>query len=885
MACLRLKFVFPKDSPYQLSHRFHGTRIRITRSNLKDVLWSADGFKSILSDTTPSDGGELFLIGGEKQAESPKALVSHNNKQISKVKVNIEDFVISIGTHSIPEIAAIKVSLDITADTWVGKSHCSGSLGIQGVSVSDIHALDPCIILGNDLITASWRCSFTSTHVYKRCLIMNAESNEILSVILRPDCLSVLANLQQDYSSFTQNTGPSSLTRFGENVKLIIKEHCPRTQVSSTLEGVNVSLEMDVFEQLSACTLEDIRVQCTQDTENFSCDFTVKDIEVEDRINNTLSVSKLSKDGIHKRSLHATIIQEASSERRSVSFQQLYGEIIDLNISLEEEFLLKLLVFFGITEMKQLWGEEKSESTKPTPTQSLSSGSQSPHEEEVSFFFERLEANDVGIVISVSPNQDLPEDLLKLKEQLGVPNGLPPCVENARLDFERFLRTGIYYRSFDGLVRDIKRHYLKEIGRQSAKILGSLHLLGNVTGLKDNIAEGLTELKESGDYMGFARHVRSGLTDSYYKLTDSWSAYVRPSPRKSLPEPVVEKPIEQQTQEDNVDAGLFYGITSGLGGWIFCPLEETIDLLQEEVPSTESVAAEIQSPLSSSTPERDARSTQMRDVPRDADSTISTSQRDERTDRHVSFTTQQNDAQSKRDLSDDVDYISQRDEQTVTQPLISPQHNAQSDVNQLNDTSQHDVTNYVDVHDVARDFSSVVEDDTQSTWASMSSFSTPTGWELMPREIQKRLKGQEFLRRLKRGINNDEDVDEKFLCCLKLRYMDPSDKLNALLTTCKVYFMKVGSPSRDNVILEVNLNRLYKTQEKNHDGMDYLELIMRINGMQRLCLPSPNAKDNPLVRCDSLHLAAKAANKINKARKRYSSNDSCPCKVILNTVL
>jgi hypothetical protein len=61
MACLRLKLVFPKDSPNQLSHRLHGTRVRITRSNLKDVLWSVNEFRKILTEeavneTSTSDG-------------------------------------------------------------------------------------------------------------------------------------------------------------------------------------------------------------------------------------------------------------------------------------------------------------------------------------------------------------------------------------------------------------------------------------------------------------------------------------------------------------------------------------------------------------------------------------------------------------------------------------------------------------------------------------------------------------------------------------------------------------------------------------------------------------------------------------------------------------
>lgn len=63
----------------------------------------------------------------------------------------------------------------------------------------------------------------------------------------------------------------------------------------------------------------------------------------------------------------------------------------------------------------------------------------------------------------------------------------------------------------------------------------------------------------------------------FKQLTDSWSAYVKPSPRKILAKPVEEKPIEQQKNEDNVDAGLFRGITSGLGGWIFNSLEDTTE--------------------------------------------------------------------------------------------------------------------------------------------------------------------------------------------------------------------------------------------------------------------------------------------------------------------
>lgn len=62
------------------------------------------------------------------------------------------------------------------------------------------------------------------------------------------------------------------------------------------------------------------------------------------------------------------------------------------------------------------------------------------------------------------------------------------------------------------------RSCFQEIGRQSTSLLGSLHLLGNLSSLQDEIAGGLADLRETGDYMGFVRHVRGGLAESYNKV-------------------------------------------------------------------------------------------------------------------------------------------------------------------------------------------------------------------------------------------------------------------------------------------------------------------------------------------------------------------------------
>lgn len=60
MTCLRLKLVFPKDSPQQLSFRYSGTRVRITKNNLKSTLWTVNEYKTIMTgnETDHVDNGK-----------------------------------------------------------------------------------------------------------------------------------------------------------------------------------------------------------------------------------------------------------------------------------------------------------------------------------------------------------------------------------------------------------------------------------------------------------------------------------------------------------------------------------------------------------------------------------------------------------------------------------------------------------------------------------------------------------------------------------------------------------------------------------------------------------------------------------------------------------
>ncbi|XP_048579554.1 intermembrane lipid transfer protein VPS13D isoform X2 [Nematostella vectensis] len=774
MSCLKVNFFWPYHGTHTYTAVCHGTQAYITQMNIQDLIGVIEQFIDNLTDE-------------EESCSSYDQYEADIIEQLTQVDVRLENLLVSMAAGVFPQLAVLKLSTCFKAQNWPGKSCYSCSLGAQVVCLSAENAAEPCFLLGNEFISTAWRCFITSTHVVNRCWILSCESDDVISLIFRPDCFGAFSIFQKEYGFLASKTRSSSLPNLLGVVKRSIMEHYPRTQISFSVEGLSVTLEMGLDDQILVFSLEDLQAQCTDDAQNLSLDITVKDIEIEDCTQNVIALRRTCAEDVPQRAIHMTMVQDASRTNKSVIFQQLYGEFGDVEVRLEEILLMRLLVFCGITNKEQLWGEENEPSTLNQFTSEM---------DVTPLYFERLDVSQFQVIFTSSPDAVLPDDLLILKSKLAVPNGFPPCMERANLEFERFVRTGIQYRSGDALIRDIRRHYMKEIGRQSTKILGSLHLLGNMTGLRDDIAEGLAELRETGNYMGFVRHVKSGLADSYYKLTDSWTPIVKP-PAPPKPEPTVQTPPQAAqtgdiSRQDKKKSGLISKLTSGLGSWIFSSLDDNEEDTSHQVPSdpvecTTSPAITLHTePVTHSTP--------------------------------------------RRDLS-----------------------NARSVTGEWNGET----------------------DDTSSVSSGMTS---PSHWDLMPQEVQKRFKGQEFVRRLTTSLDQ-VDSDEKFLCCLRLRFADPDDKRNTLLTTKRVYVMKVGSACKENVVLSLKLHELYKTQHKEIEGTYYLELVKRIAGMQHHNLPSPHPEDNPLVRCDSQTLAIKAAEKINKAKKKYSGLRSCAsCK-------
>ena len=64
-----------------------------------------------------------------------------------------------------------------------------------------------------------------------------------------------------------------------------------------------------------------------------------------------------------------------------------------------------------------------------------------------------------------------------------------------------------------------------------------------------------------------------------------------------------------------------------------------------------------------------------------------------------------------------------------------------------------------------------------------------------------------------------------FEYCLRLRHLKPDEKLNVLVTSHALYFLKGKTPDGDNVVLTVKFSRLHNARYKA-EGSDFVAVIL-----------------------------------------------------------
>ncbi|XP_073236980.1 uncharacterized protein [Porites lutea] len=646
----------------------------------------------------------------------------------TNIKINMEKFLelnvrsndtnASICFQDGAESVNVITSFNLSLYKRKTKSQYTASVAIQSLFPGGEQTKDPCVIIGNELISAPWECTIAGSDWSGHSMVLRITSEQTFSLILRPDCIPVFKELHEDYSSLLDKTQVSAL----------------------------IALLKDDMKRQSSTTKQ-----------------------VEDCINKIIAFQQQrSSDESAPFLLRFSLVMDAVGEDERVAIKRAHTELGNSQVSVQEIVILKLLQFAGIKEKTQLWSAtaagQSEQSTENLPAFLTSTR----------YYFEKLQVGPFQTLMTCNPATKLPLELQDLKTALEIPAGFPPLMENANVQFREFLRTGISYKALVSLGRDARTHYLKEIGSQSASLLGSLHLLGNISSLQEEIADGLADLKQTGDYIGFVKHVRGGLAESYYKFADSWSATINQS--------AAARRESSSSSTDSVAVG---------------------DNSSSPMKSVRSVVESLTSLILS--PSRDA-------------------------------------SLGKQQISNP--------------PTASPSGSPRTQ-----ETSRRLLP--IDYED---------PDSSGSEESSLSCIQSLDGWEMVSRDVQRRQKGQEFLRRLQVSLCGEENKDERFVSCLKLRHLNPDDKLNALVTNHSLYFMKVGSPSADHVVLTIKLLHLYKARHRDQDNEHYLQLLMKISGGRRLSLPSPNPADSPLVRCDSVKVAQKAANIINQTKRNSEDN-------------
>lgn len=759
MSVMELLVTSYLDGPSQLAVCFQGVHLSVCPTKINSVLMFLNHFLRY----TPKIKEDL-LSGLPIHRK-----LKYNLEESLEINAKSDNLKVSVCLQDGEEAITIFASFCLCHHQRTTKRQTNGSVQIQLlVPNRQLETADPCLILGNELISAPWEFTFTGSDWEGHSMLSRMTSDQSLSLVLRPECVPVFHELHEDYLCLLDQVQLKALL---VQVKNVTRDHSKQSSIGKEIcvncKGVTIALEVSVFEELLKVSMEDIKAEFNQDQHHMMIELFVQELEIEDCLNKVLAFRRQhSSENISRPLIRSSLLQDAVSEDGKIIVKGFHTSFADSIVIIEETLLLKLLQFAGIKEKSQLRAEstEGQESgLNPFPAFSLAT----------EYFFERLEVEPFQVNITCTPASDLTDELKNLKLVLEIPAGVPPLMDRANVTIGVFFRIGIAYKTLHSLAYDARTHYIKEIGRQSTSLLGSLHLLGNLSSLHGDITEGLADLKETGDYLGFVKHVRGGLLESYNKFADSWTATIAQSTTRTT-----EGVLSVWDTTDTRDDGLRMRRTMrGVVGSL-------VSFLGNSSPDTTRDTAPLQLSILPGAP-----------------------------------------------------------------PPMSPSMNLSS--KSLNPTEILD-------HDVSSE-----------SGESSLSFSQPLdGCEPVPRAVSKKCKRREFLRLLQLSLSGAENRDEVFVSWLKLRHENPVDKLDALVTNENVYFLKTGLPTAENVILTIRLDNLYKAQSRKEGGVCYLELLMRVSGQKRLSLPSPNPADSPLVRCSSIKTAQRAADVINRAKRK-----------------
>ncbi|KAK3583966.1 hypothetical protein CHS0354_033760 [Potamilus streckersoni] len=320
---------------------------------------------------------------------------------------------------------------------------------------------------------------------------------------------------EEDWEIYEENLEPQSV---GSQSKKVLN-----MELSLNLKGgIGISLVNKVPEELLYISLRNISFFYQASPTAITVDASVIDFQVDNQLFGTsrplfLYISPTAKRDVpdNTPAIHVAAHKVPNHKWNAEIYKHLIISIRKLHIQIEERLLWKLFQFAEYSQaeidMQKIAAGEQESEMATTPASAV---------QEKRYYFGNLKINTSWVMLSMLTVSRLSPELKIIKKSTSIPL---VNFEELKVLIDPFVRHNPFEpRSF--LLREIKRHYVKEIkGQVMIKILGSVNFLGNPAGFLSDMSEGISDLINDGNVAGLVKNVAHGVSNTAAKMTGSLS--------------------------------------------------------------------------------------------------------------------------------------------------------------------------------------------------------------------------------------------------------------------------------------------------------------------------------------------------------------------------
>ncbi|XP_011209287.2 intermembrane lipid transfer protein Vps13D isoform X2 [Bactrocera dorsalis] len=345
-------------------------------------------------------------------------------------------------------------------------------------------------------------------------------------------------------------------------------------------KGLGISMvTCQPVEELAFITLETISIDVHSTRFIKSLEFRVADLQIDNQLLDTScpvllhTVRTNDDDNLPSSALILKAKLLPSPNKNAIIFEYLTFDINPCVLILEERLILKTAYFCGVGKLnKYKTNKEYDHDLQNIEEMSLSTNPRR-------FYFESLNLGSSQVRVSVFTASKLTPELFETKKSLGL---TLVKFEDALIEFDKFSDKH-HFEPLEVYLKAIKSHFVSQIKRHAASILGSVDFLGNPLGFANDLSEGVSGLIFEGSVKSLVKNVTHGISNSTAKLTetlsDSLGRVVLDEHDNETRQRILE--IQSNTSGNHLAAGL-KGLGFGLLGGVTSIVRHTYTGVQSD---------------------------------------------------------------------------------------------------------------------------------------------------------------------------------------------------------------------------------------------------------------------------------------------------------------